>query len=433
MFVTHLILLLDLALATLRVVLRPVMKSLLSLSPRLVLRSLFVLAAGATVAACGGGVGGGGGAITVGGAANTQCIPAQHNQGCYLNNRMQCDAGTSTWVLITGCTPAVCLESADPADATGIKRVTQCQAAQQPDIVSGNDSATTGGDATTGEDSTIKDVTLVNDMAQAQCGDGFCSAAESAQSCPADCATSNPVCGNGTCEAGETKTSCPADCGTSGPVCGNETCESGETQANCPSDCGSSGPVCGNGTCEAGETKANCAKDCGSAGPVCGNGTCESGETAQNCSKDCSVQTCCSNANAECGVVPGCGNCGTCASGDSCQENVCVTQGGDTCFEDNCATQISACDNSQGCIAIFTLNVLGACIEDNGCQDSSCLQNFCTDQLSQCQQTGCIDLWTCYGDCPQGDEVCLQGCLDTYGDETAFDNMATCYQNNCAP
>jgi hypothetical protein len=383
------------------------MMSLFSLSTRSNRSSVLVLAFAATVAACGGGVGGGG-SFTVGGAADTQCIPAQHNQGCYLNNRMQCDGATSKWVLIAGCTPAVCFESADPGDATGIKRLTQCQAGQQPDIASGNDSATTGGDATSGVDSTVKDVTLVNDMAQAQCGDGFCSAAESAQSCPADCATSNPVCGNGTCEAGETK-------------------------ASCAQDCGSAGPVCGNGTCEAGETKTNCAKDCGSAGPVCGNGTCESGETAQNCSKDCSVQACCSNANAECGVVPGCGNCGTCGGGDSCQENVCVTQGGDNCFEDNCPTQISACDASQGCIAILFLNILGGCIEDNGCQDSTCVQISCSEELSQCQQTGCIDLLGCYQTCADGDEPCLQTCLDTEGDEAAFNNMATCYQNNCAP
>jgi hypothetical protein len=44
------------------------------------------------------------------------------------------------------------------------------------------------------------------------CGDGTCSG-ELCGSCPADCATRDPVCGNGACDPGEDSASCLADCG----------------------------------------------------------------------------------------------------------------------------------------------------------------------------------------------------------------------------
>jgi len=44
------------------------------------------------------------------------------------------------------------------------------------------------------------------------CGDGTC-AGELCSTCPADCATTDPVCGNGACDPGEDSASCFADCG----------------------------------------------------------------------------------------------------------------------------------------------------------------------------------------------------------------------------
>ncbi len=46
------------------------------------------------------------------------------------------------------------------------------------------------------------------------CGDGVCTALESAWTCPEDCATpaGGPRCGDGICEPGETAATCPADC-----------------------------------------------------------------------------------------------------------------------------------------------------------------------------------------------------------------------------
>ncbi len=56
-----------------------------------------------------------------------------------------------------------------------------------------------------------------------------------------------PVCGNGICSAGETAASCAVDCGTtSGPppsaTCGNNICEVGESNASCPLDCTATPP-----------------------------------------------------------------------------------------------------------------------------------------------------------------------------------------------
>lgn len=46
------------------------------------------------------------------------------------------------------------------------------------------------------------------------CGDGRCSVAENATSCPSDCREVLPVCGNGQCESTESATSCAVDCAT---------------------------------------------------------------------------------------------------------------------------------------------------------------------------------------------------------------------------
>lgn len=67
------------------------------------------------------------------------------------------------------------------------------------------------------------------------CGDGFCSAEESTQSCPDDCGSS---CGDGRCNGAEGASTCPDDCGT----CGNGVCD--EEPAACCQDCGCDGDSC---------------------------------------------------------------------------------------------------------------------------------------------------------------------------------------------
>lgn len=367
-------------------------------------RTLLGGASLAVLAACGSGAGGGGGSLYVGGAPNSACVASAHNEGCYLSQRVKCDPASGQWKLIAECPAGTtyCLESPDPASPASGRRITQCVS-----TAGGQDTSTGGKDTSVIDIAIVDDTSAGNDTTTGTCGDGFCSAAETA--------------------------SCPADCG-GGPVCGNGTCESGETKANCAQDCGSTGPICGNGKCESGETKANCAQDCGSGGAVCGNGTCEAGETPQTCSKDCNLGACCANAGAECGMVTGCGNCGSCGSGFTCTQNACLEQGGgDTCLADNCPSEIAACDGNTGCVDILIYLNMSACFEENACTDAQCAQTNCGTQLQDCQNSGCVTLWECLGNCPTGDDGCVQGCVGETGGEAQYNNLVSCYETNCAP
>jgi Putative metal-binding motif len=98
------------------------------------------------------------------------------------------------------------------------------------------------------------------------CGDGKCTAGESAESCPQDCIDG---CGDGVCQSPETQTSCPADCDETNnanntnnvtAVCGNDACEAGESQLSCPADCNG---TCGDGVCQSDESLVDCPHDCG--------------------------------------------------------------------------------------------------------------------------------------------------------------------------
>ncbi len=75
-----------------------------------------------------------------------------------------------------------------------------------------------------------------------------------------------PFCGDGFCSAGETTDSCPQDCGLA-PMCGDDVCDADEDCSNCPADCGECGPVCGDGACNGDETADTCPGDCGGGTP----------------------------------------------------------------------------------------------------------------------------------------------------------------------
>ena len=145
-----------------------------------------------------------------------------------------------------------------------------------------------------------------------KCGDGFCQAwfsQETCVTCPEDCGGSCPgyvpegstaYCGDGVCGQGvyEDDLSCPQDCGCEGvnvkwgyddaclyfgpdSVC---TCNGYSATTNCWDTCSACGQcgTCGDGACDPklAETCHNCPADCGTC--AC-DGVCQPGETALSC------------------------------------------------------------------------------------------------------------------------------------------------------
>ncbi len=108
------------------------------------------------------------------------------------------------------------------------------------------------------------------------CGDGYCQAGESCNSCQKDCGlcSSQSFCGDGVCGAGECAIGCFKDCNFL--QCENGICETdkGENCVNSPNDC-----KCINGFCNK-ETN-QCAYQ------SCGDNICEDYESFLNCPNDC--------------------------------------------------------------------------------------------------------------------------------------------------
>jgi hypothetical protein len=99
-------------------------------------------------AGCGTTAGGGGGiSQNVGGAPGSDCNPQVHDQGCFASSKMQCDL-SAKWVEIGACVKGeYCVEKADPADGTGMKKIAACEEQpvyNQPDASSIDDGTTTG-------------------------------------------------------------------------------------------------------------------------------------------------------------------------------------------------------------------------------------------------------------------------------------------------
>jgi len=181
-----------------------------------------------------------------------------------------------------------------------------------------------------------------------------------------DSGSVNPVCGNGYCEAGESQQTCPADCtgsteGGLGAACNSGSdCQSGlicvqapdgnfctqycpdpDGGSGCPSGylcvplsqpppsgdgvCykTSSSQTCGNGKCESGESYQSCPADCagGSCGSVTYEGCCE-GELLKYCDQG-------SLKSINCSSKPSCGwngqasyyDCGTAGGADPSGQN----------------------------------------------------------------------------------------------------------------
>ncbi len=304
------------------------------------------------------------------------------------------------------------------------------------------------------------------DTPKPTCGDGGCSAGESATSCPQDCAKP-VVCGNGKCELGETLDSCPKDCGSQGPVCGNGKCEGPQENAKtCPKDCqqasdscvGKCGKFNGNNACACDKQCSqfgDCCKDykavCGGgSSAVCGNGKCEDGESAKSCPKDCSDVDPISCAKAKCPKEYA-----------QCQDNAtcgkllsCFTQckpGDDDCYE--------KCGDAFGDNPPKSFLVLAQCAEKNGCGGGSpgpvCGDGQCEDGEqktcpSDCQPPGPVcgngkceqgeNAFMCPKDCQQTKPVCGDGkCqgpqenqLTCPKDCGGIQDLMTCAKNKCS-
>ncbi|MBM4356309.1 MAG: trypsin-like serine protease, partial [Deltaproteobacteria bacterium] len=172
---------------------------------------------------------------------------------------------------------------------------------------------------------------------EAKCGNGYCEAGETEQSCPQDCTTGNEGKLGAPCSSG-------SDC-QSGMVCvqsqtGNfctQYCKDPNGGTGCPSgytcvklttpppsgegvcyDTGTGPTNCGNGKCDAGENAQTCPKDCsgGACGSISYQGCCD-GETLKYCEGGELKQINCSNKPL-CGWQTGASfyDCGTNGTGD---------------------------------------------------------------------------------------------------------------------
>jgi hypothetical protein len=251
------------------------------------------------------------------------------------------------------------------------------------------------------------------------CGDKKCATygkcLENAVTCPSDCI--GFTCGNGQCEKGESPLICPEDCGKY--ACGNNLCEPGEDlngKTPCEKDCSA---ACGNCICEGGESFDTCPVDCG----WCGDGYCSPcpflHEDSTSCNKDCCEKNC---ANKMCGD-DGCGGiCGTCLSGQTCQNGQCV--GCSTnCTDKECG------DNGCG-------GECGTCNDDLFCTDDSCDNGKCKYEI---QQFYCVIEKSCV---PSGTENPVNSCQKCQPSKSknvwsSEDNGIqcgigkVCYQGNC--
>jgi hypothetical protein len=261
------------------------------------------------------------------------------------------------------------------------------------------------------------------------CGDGICSADETASTCPDDCGR----CGDGICSAHETATSCPADC----TRCGDGICSGNETVTSCPADCAR----CGDGICSSGETRVSCPKDCA----VCGDGHCDASETSESCPKDCcdssslcgnkclsGTETCCPDHQQWCSD-------GTCKPDSSYASGyACFCPSGESWCDKSCVPTTATCCNSGKGIYCET----GTCVADSSassgylCRQPTGVCLYEEDMTTACG-SGSPAAWYCDANSTtlsacksnhSGSSSCAGGCCWVYHDYLHQIFIGTCAQ-----
>ena len=206
------------------------------------------------------------------------------------------------------------------------------------------------------------------------CANGACAACATETHCGFECidctATNTPVCTNGQCVCTE-----DGQCGA-GSYCSGGACVT--CTANDPDHCGATCAVCGGSApvCEGGVCACTTSEDCGES-YTCIGGGCELCDNAQHCGKTC---TSCSGATPECDGAQCVCTETSCAGGQLCDGDVCVSctdsdsaHCGPACL-DCTGTSTPVC---QGGVCVCTSDA--DCGEGKWCKGGTCAACSATD------------------------------------------------------
>ena len=259
------------------------------------------------------------------------------------------------------------------------------------------------------------------------CGDGQCTAPETAKSCPKDCGTTTTgSCGDGQCTAPENAKNCPQDCGGGGTInpgqivtclekdCANEyaacaadascakvlDCAKACTSMNCVQGCATGGGMGGFSQALIGVATCGQQSGCFSGGgttppsPVCGDGQCTAPENAKSCPQDCATVP----PTSKCGD----GTCDkTTETSVNCPADCKPTQAG-LCTEKACPNEYNACGQTAACFAAVNCVANGGSVQQ--CLTDMTIAKQATSLLMCAQQAGCFGGGTttnnsCQGQC----------------------------------
>jgi hypothetical protein len=88
----------------------------------------------------------------------------------------------------------------------------------------------------------------------------------------------------------------------------------------------------------------------------CGDSVCSGVETCGNCPQDCNQPISCASENAQCGYISRCNQsyyCGSCPSGQECDDNYCVNCEPAHCFDDSWCPSSCWCSGDT-CVSVYS-------------------------------------------------------------------------------